>query len=239
MTILKSQPVTPSNEQPSTENKGLPIERSIIHRPNDLLIVGFVLILVGYFLPWFKLQAAGLTLIGLDISEWLKFMPQFASGELPNRNFFYLPPIGLGAMLVLWSVINDGDVRRGWIVAAAGCLIALIAFPALEALPINGEKFRNFSEWRFRIVLIGLVFVLAVGRPLLVRLPVKVLVGLMGVIALIAAILPARLLYLSRSAYIFWLRLTPNPGLGFGLHLLGTLFILWAVWLLLKRSLSS
>lgn len=204
---------------------------------SDWLIVGFVLILVGYFLPWFKLEAAGLTLIGLDISEWLKFMPQFDRGELPNRNYFYLPPIGLGGMLVLWSALladgSDGYSSkswRGWVIAAAGCLIALIAFPALEELPLSWKKFAKFSEWRFRLVLIGSVCALAAGRPWLAKLPRKLLVSLIALIALICAILPANLLYLSHSAYRDWLRLTPAPGVGFWLHLLGTLFILWAAW---------
>ncbi|MFT5195853.1 MAG: hypothetical protein ACI9EW_001846 [Cellvibrionaceae bacterium] len=196
----------------------------------DWLLAGFVLILVGYFLPWFKHSAAGLTLIGLDISEWLKFMPQFSSGELSNRNYFYLPPITLGGMVVLWSLLGRLDQWRGWLTATAGCVIALIAFPSLEAL-----RFENSSEWRFRLILIGLVFALALARPLISRVSQPVIMSGIVLLALIGSLLPARLLYLSRSAYIFWLRLTPNPGLGFGLHLLGTLFVLWAAWLFWKN----
>ena len=193
---------------------------------SDWMMLGFVLMLIGYFLPWFKLPAVGLTLIGLDISEWLKFMPQFASGELPNRNWFYLPPICLGAMVILWSMLVDANGRRGWIMSGAGLLIALIAFPALEVLPINGEKFAAMGEWLFRFVGIGLVGLLAIGRPLLRRLPSSSILFLIGMIVLISAYFPARLLYLSRSAYIFWLRLTPNPGLGFLLHLAAAILII-------------
>lgn len=204
---------------------------------SDWMIAGFVLMLVGYFLPWFKLPAAGLTLIGLDISEWLKFLPQFATGELPNRNIFYLPPLFLGLMLILWSMMVDHErgaaPRRSLFISAAGCLIALIAVPALEVLPLNGEKFNATDEWLIRLALIGLVFGLAIIRPWLTRIPASWLAGGIGVLALIGAVLPAWLLYLSRSAYIFWLRLTPTPGLGFALHLLGTVCVLWAVVALL------
>lgn len=206
---------------------------------SDWLLAGFVLILVGYFLPWFKLQAAGLTLIGLDISEWLKFMPQFATGELPNRNYFYLPPITLGAMLIVWSLLHDMDKWRGWLISAAGCLIACIALPALEALPLNADKFADYTEWRFRLVLIGLIFGLAVFRPIMARLPRNLLLSALAGLALCGSIFPGRLLYLSRSTYIFWLRLTPNLGLGFGFHLLGTLCVLWAVWLLWQEPPKS
>ncbi len=193
---------------------------------SDFMMAGFVLMLIGYFLPWFKLQSVGLTLIGLDISEWLKFLPQFDTGELPNRNWFYLPPICLGAMVILWSVLTDAEGRRGWIMSGLGLVLALIAMPAFEVLPLNGEKFAATGEWLFRFAGIGLVSLLAVGRPLLARIPSKLLVGLVAAVALVSAVFPARLLWLSRSAYIFWLRLTPNPGIGFMLHMLAVLLIL-------------
>jgi len=193
---------------------------------SDFMMAGFVLMLIGYFLPWFKLPSVGLTLIGLDISEWLKFLPQFETGELPNRNWFYFPPICLGAMVILWSALTDAEGRRGSVMSGLGLVLALIAMPALEVMPINGEKIATTGEWLFRFVGIGLVGLLAVGRPLLARIPSKLIVGLIGIIGLVSAYFPARLLYLSRSAYIFWLRLTPNPGLGFMLHMLAVLAIL-------------
>ena len=210
--------------------------------------LGFVFILVGYFLPWFKLDAAGLTLIGIDISEWLKFMPQFATGEmvapagseglcvtptggeLPNRNYFYLPPLTLGGMVVMWSIVGAGRGVRGWLVAAVGCAIALLAMPAFEALPLNLERFCQFSEWRFRLISIGLVMALTAARPLLGRLQPDYHIIAITLLALTGAVFPSWLLYLSRSAYIFWLRLTPDPGLGFWLHLVGTLLILIGCW---------
>lgn len=194
------------------------------------MIGSFVLILVGYFLPWFKHSLAGLTLIGLDISEWLKFLPQFASGELPNRNYFYLPPLILGALVILWAAVDIQDKWRGWTVSATGLLIALIAMPALEAMPLNGVTFQATGEWLFRLVGIALVGGLLVLRPLLVKLPPAVILSSMATLSLVGIVLPARLLYLSRSAYIFWLRLTPNPGVGFALHIVGSLAVLYACW---------
>ena len=202
----------------------------------DWFIAGAVLMLLGYFLPWFKHPLAGLTLIGLDISEWLKFLPQFQSGELPNRNYFYLPPIILGALLILWAAFDIKDRFRGWVMTGVGVCIALIGLPALEALPLDAQKFAQTSEWAFRLILIGCVGLLGLSRPLLQRVPARWLVMLMAIITLIGGILPARLLYLSRSAYIFWLRLTPNPGLGFGLHVLASIFILIACWHFFRKK---
>lgn len=203
---------------------------------SDWMMAGFVLILVGYFLPWFKLPAAGLTLIGLDISEWLKFMPQFDSGELPNRNWFYLPPICLGAMIILWSALVGAEGKRRWILTGLGLLLALIAFPALEVLPIDGAKFAATNEWLFRFVGIGLVGLLAVSQPFWAKSSPKIVAVWIALIALGAALFPAYLLYLSRSAYIFWLRLTPNPGLGFGMHILGVVLILIGAYTFIRES---
>ncbi|MEM8862775.1 MAG: hypothetical protein AAGD96_31070, partial [Chloroflexota bacterium] len=165
-----------------------------------------------------------------------KFMPQFQSGELPSRNYFYLPPIILGALIIFWSAIEIKDRLRGWVLTAVGVFIASVALPALEALPLNAEKFAATDEWAFRLVLIGCVGLLGVCRPLLNKLPVNWLVALMALITLLGMILPGWLLYQARSAYIFWLRLTPNPGLGFGLHILSSILILVACWQFSQRK---
>ena len=60
------------------------------------ITAGFTVALAGYFMVWLPQPAAGLSFIGLDIGEWIKFLPQVQSGEAGiNRNAFYLPPITL------------------------------------------------------------------------------------------------------------------------------------------------
>ncbi len=68
-----------------------------------LLWVGLLLIGAGYFGPWVWHKAAGLNLSADDLSEWIKFLPAWRSGQLPvQRELFYLPiwltAIGLGLM---------------------------------------------------------------------------------------------------------------------------------------------
>lgn len=42
---------------------------------------------------------AGLQLIGLEMGEWVKFLPQVQAGQINvSRNLFYLPPILLGLL---------------------------------------------------------------------------------------------------------------------------------------------
>ena len=48
--------------------------------------------LIGYYGPWVPHKAAGLVVIGLDLAEYVKFIPEVASGKITfRREIFYLP----------------------------------------------------------------------------------------------------------------------------------------------------
>ena len=48
--------------------------------------------MIGYYGPWVPHKAAGLIVIGLDLAEYVKFIPEFASGRIAfRREIFYLP----------------------------------------------------------------------------------------------------------------------------------------------------
>ena len=66
-------------------------------------LLGITAVLCGFLLPWTNHPTAGLRLIGLEFSEWAKFLPQVQEGRTPNRDLIYLPPIMLGAILALWT----------------------------------------------------------------------------------------------------------------------------------------
>ncbi|MFZ0547082.1 MAG: hypothetical protein WAM60_16675, partial [Candidatus Promineifilaceae bacterium] len=68
-----------------------------------LLWVGFTFILAGYLMVWLPQPVVGLSLLGVEMGEWVKFLPQIQAGLLPDRNLFYLPPILLGLMMVVWT----------------------------------------------------------------------------------------------------------------------------------------
>lgn len=125
----------------------------------QLLFAGLTAVLTGYFCVWLPGPGAGLSLIGLELGEWIKFL-----GVGRSRDLFYLPPITLGMMLILISA-NWPDARwQTWLTRLAGIVASLLAFPAIEAI-----RFEAASEWSLRLWLIGLVLLAAVAVSLASR----------------------------------------------------------------------
>jgi hypothetical protein len=145
---------------------------------------GLTAVVIGYLLVWLPHPAVGLSFIGVDIGEWVKFLPQMQAGQLPNRNLFYLPPITAGLLLALLTAGWDNRRWQTWGARLTAVGIALLAFPSLDAL-----RFEPASEWQLRLGWIGLVGVTAVGAAWLGRWP-KVVYGLLLVTAVVGAILP-------------------------------------------------
>ncbi len=131
-----------------------------------ILKLGFTLILLAYFLVWLPQAVVGLSFIGLDLGEWVKFLPQLRSGELSlNRNLFYLPPITLGLMLTSWTIDWPNRRWQTWVVRGIAILIACLAFPAFEV--ILDEQ---MDQWLLRILLITVVILATILAPILKRL---------------------------------------------------------------------
>ncbi len=82
------------------------------------------------------------------------------AGQLPNRDWFYLPPITLGLALVWLSAGQTHGRWRPWLLRGLGVLVSLLAFPALEAI-----RFEDASQWRPRLIAIALVGLAAVLSP--------------------------------------------------------------------------
>lgn len=124
----------------------------------QIIILAFAIILAGYFLKWLPHPTAGLSFIGIDIGEWVKFLPEVRAGELGiTRNAFYLPPITLSLMMVGWSLQWPARRWQNWAFNILALLISMLSLPSIEA--VVGEP---TSEWLARILLVSLV-VLAVA----------------------------------------------------------------------------
>lgn len=193
--------------------------RRIIDWPSPLDPFLYTLILGAYFLPWIDHPTAGLTFIGLDVSEWIKFLPQIQSGELPNRDLLYLPPICLGGCLAASTLLMNTKARwPGWALRFLAIGIGLLAFPSLDAL-----RFEPADQWRSRLLWIGLLTFWALGVvPLIDRLLEKKGAGQLAyltqfVLAAAGAILPAVVLLPTRRVAAEWLRVDLAVGWGFWL----------------------
>ena len=202
----------------------------IPRRHYPLLWLGFTLILAGYLMVWLPQPTAGLSLIGLEMGEWIKFLPQVQAGATPDRNLFYLPPILLSIMMILWTAEWPTNRWQTWAMRGLAFAVSLLAFPALEAI-----RDEPSSQWLLRLVLIGLVAVTAVLSPLLRRLPNKLLPLLLLILAVLNLALPLWAYTAVRPIIADLLQTDVGIGPGLLLHILGNGLISAAVVLTITQ----
>lgn len=209
-----------------------------------LLKLGFTAILLAYLLVWLPQPIVGLSFIGLELGEWVKFIPQVRSGEIAaDRNLFYIPPITLSLMMILWTASWPNRRWQTWLMRALALLVAFLAFPAVEAILDEPA-----DQWLLRIGLIGGVVVVALFIPLLRHLPENKVEMLtwsgICLLALVGLALPTWA-YLSFMPVISDL-IGQNVGIGPGVWLniggnlavvLSALYFLGLWWILRKESL--
>ncbi|MFQ5397968.1 MAG: hypothetical protein ACE5E7_00035 [Anaerolineae bacterium] len=118
----------------------------------SLLNLGMTAVFVGYLSVWLPGPGAGLSFLGVELGEWIKFL-----GVGQNRNLFYLPPITLGLTLAVFTMSWERGRWQNWAARGTAVAVSLLAFPAIEAI-----RFEPQSEWLLRLELIGVVAATAV-----------------------------------------------------------------------------
>lgn len=205
-----------------------------------VLRLGFTAVLLGYLLVWLPQPVVGLSLIGLEMGEWIKFLPEVQEGTIfPGRNAFYLPPITLSLILIMWTARWPSNRWKTWAMRATAVLVALLAFPAIES--ILGEP---RDQWLLRLGLITGVFALALLSPYFKRLPVKwqgagplVIILLLS---LVGMLFPTWMFFALRPVLESLFRTEISFGIGAWLNLMGHLTIAVVVaYLLLGTSKRS
>lgn len=184
-------------------------------------MLAFTCIFAGYLTVWLPNDAAGLSFIGAEIGEWVKFLPQVRAGELlMSRNFFYLPPVLLGAMMILvtsrWS-----NSRRTWAMRGLAILVAGLALPSIDAI-----RFEPASEWLLRLLLVATVGALALLSGLPKKLPDLLNWLLIGVAALVGLLLPLWAYLIVRPVVAELWRQPVAFGPGIWLNSAGNLLVL-------------
>ena len=181
----------------------------------DLLTLGLTAIFIGYFLVWLPGPGVGLSLIGVELGEWIKFL-----GFGPRRDWFYAPPIVLGLLLALWTAMWPNS-RRTWLARGLAVAVALLAFPAVAAITAEPR-----SEWLLRLALIGVVGLVAVAAALPVAWRGSRWVwAVMAVVALVGAIGPTSQYLAARQVVAAALRQPVGIGPGVWLNALGCLLV--------------
>lgn len=197
------------------------------HR-QTLLYLSFTAILLGYWLVWLPGPVAGLQLIGLEMGEWVKFLPEVRAGQVSaGRALFYLPPILLGLLIALVTV-NWPSQWQTWLVRLLAVAVAWLAFPSLDAI-----RFEPRSEWLLRLVLIGIVIVVAVGSHWLRGRFAAALSIIFICLALAGVILPTWAYLAMRPAIMN--ALARPIGFGPGLWLNGIGFVVAAAIFFLPK----
>ncbi len=175
-----------------------------------LFPLGALLALAGTVGPWVPHKATGLVITGLDLAEYVKFLPQIRSGDVGIwREVFYLPLVFVSLSLSLWAYRAEVALPR----LVRWAMLALAGVAALNLLPPAWTPGRlTTPEFRLQtsamIVCLGLA---AIG-PMLALLPRWIGLGLPMVLPLaggLAAVVSfARMLPLIQPLY--------NAPLGLG-----------------------
>ena len=210
--------------------------RQLIRKPASRiwlpLILGGILGLSGYMGPWVPHHAEGLVVHGLDLGEYVKFLPQVISGQIGmQRELFYLP---LFAGSLIASLIAGRRSLPRWL----RTLLALAAVPlALAMLPPAWSP-ATLRLPEFRLQILAILFCLAMIPALIVTryLPDWLVLVLIALLAIPTAVLPAWALLQVRPA-ITPLYRSPLPlGWGFWTEVIGFLFVaFWAIAQALTR----
>lgn len=189
--------------------------------------------LAGYFGPWVAHRANGLTVSGLDLGEYVKFIPQVLTGQIAvRREIFYLP-------LFAGSLTTSLIASRRTLPTALRVLLGLAAIPlALAMLPPAWSPV-TLRLPEFRLQIAALLFCLLMVPAIVVTrfLPDRLVLVLIAALAVPAAILPSWGFLQVHTAVTELYRQPLRLGWGFWAGLIGFLFVaFWAIAAALTRA---
>jgi hypothetical protein len=164
-------------------------------------------------------RAAGLVVIGLDLAEYVKFLPQVASGKTAiQREIFYLP---LFAGSVTASLLASRRYLPTWFRWA----LALSAAPLAVAMlpPAWSPGLLLQGEFRIQVIAIGLCLALVPGIVVTRYLPDWLVLVTIALLALMSAIGLAWAFFQVRPVIALVYRRPPPLGWGVYLSFVGFL----------------
>jgi hypothetical protein len=153
-------------------------------------LAAILLTLAGYWGPWVPHPVSGLVVTGLDLGEYVKFLPQVRGGQIALwREGFYLP---LVAVSLAASVAAFQERLRYWWLLRA-LLLALAVIAALNLLPPAWDQgtFTN-PEFRQQMIALGLCLFVMGTSPLWALVPRWATAGSVVVLSLGALWFPLR-----------------------------------------------
>lgn len=175
--------------------------------------------LVGYYGPWVPHKAAGLVVIGVDLAEYVKFLPEVASGQIAlRREIFYLPLLAGSMTAVFMASRRDLPRLARVLLALAGIPLALAMLPPAWSPPVLMQP-----EFRLQTGAILFCLVLVPGTLILRFIPDRLVLIIVALLSVAAGILPAwGFLLVHPAIESLYRRLLPL-GWGFWLNTAGFL----------------
>ena len=153
-----------------------------------LLPVGWALAAIGYFGPWIGHPTAALALSGVDLGEFVKFLPEVLDGSSNvMRQLFYLPPFAVVVSVAL--LIGLRRLGYPWSLRVLGLILAVPI--SLQLLPPAwSPSVLMTPEFFVQTVALGICWLLlAISWPL-GRLPTWLGGSLSALVSLIATVMP-------------------------------------------------
>ena len=147
------------------------------------LMVGILLLLTGYFGPWIDHEVAGLVVTGLDLGEYVKFLPEVRSGAIPLwREGFYLPLVAASLICSLMAFRPQLHYR----LAPLRILLLVTAVVAsLNLLPPAWTPARMLTpEFQQQLIALIVTLIAMAVSPLLALLPLRLAAAVCGLLAL-------------------------------------------------------
>ncbi len=153
------------------------------------ILAGWLCTSVGFFGPWFAHRTAALTLTGVDLAEFSKFLPQVIDGSVQVvRQVFYVPVVAVAAGIAL--MVGSRELHYRWLVRSLSLLLGF--FLGLELLPPAWSLASLAApEYRLQLIALGCAWALLAGFWLWGRLPVRLTGSGAAALALAAAALAA------------------------------------------------
>lgn len=155
-----------------------------------LIPLAGLLTLVGYFGPWVNHRVAGLVIMGLDLGEYVKFLPEVRSGQITLwREGFYLPLVTVSVAFSLSSFRKRFNYH--WLTRSVFIAFAIMA--ALNLLPPAWTPERLVTpEFRLQTMLMGICLGTVAFSPFLALLPAWTATIIIIVLSVLALWVPLR-----------------------------------------------
>ncbi|MBN1679053.1 MAG: hypothetical protein JW966_02095 [Anaerolineae bacterium] len=98
-----------------------------------IIVIGLLLMIGCYHMPWFSHTTAGFTMNGFDLAEWTSLHPAVRSSSPAMLTSFLLRVPQLAAAAALALTANQlRDPRSRWLIRAAAMLAALRLIPPTD-----------------------------------------------------------------------------------------------------------